>query len=105
HLLANFPLLLLSIYFPWLLSLAVASMALSLGVCGVAAAQAELPPGKSRFWSRPLVACLFFLQPLVRGWARYRSRLHFRPCSCSAGLEATGFLRQTQASEQLYFCS
>src|SRR5207247_2035103 len=29
-----------------------------------------------RLWSRPLVAMLFFLQPIVRGWARHKWRLN-----------------------------
>ena len=44
----------------------------------VAAAQAELPKKKRRPWSRPLVALLFFLQPIGRGWARYHERLTVR---------------------------
>ena len=31
-----------------------------------------------RAWSRPLVALLFLLQPIVRGWARYHERLTAR---------------------------
>jgi O-antigen biosynthesis protein len=34
-----------------------------------------LPKKKTRPWSRPLVTMLFLLQPIVRGWARYRGRL------------------------------
>ena len=51
----------------------------SVGVCAAAGAQAELPRKKSQWWSRPLIALLFFLQPIVRGWARYRGRLAMRP--------------------------
>jgi hypothetical protein len=40
----------------------------------LAAAQANLPRNKRRFWSRPLVALLFFLQPIIRGWARFKWR-------------------------------
>ena len=79
HVLVTLPLWILSTIFLALLSLAVASLALSLGVCAAAAAQAELPAGKLRLWSRPLIALLFFLQPIVRGWARYRGRLALRP--------------------------
>ena len=42
----------------------------------LAAAQAKLPAEKRRLWSRPLVALLFFLQPIVRGWARFKWRLN-----------------------------
>jgi hypothetical protein len=38
-----------------------------------------LPLKKKRLWSRPLIALLFFLQPIVRGWARYQGRLSIRP--------------------------
>jgi hypothetical protein len=68
------PMLVLSAAFPVLLPLGLASLGLGLGFCGLAASQAELPPGKRAFWSRPLVALLFFLQPIVRGWARHRWR-------------------------------
>jgi hypothetical protein len=34
-----------------------------------------LPHHKRRFWSRPLVALLFFLQPIARDWARFQWRL------------------------------
>src|SRR5437667_3243989 len=44
-----------------------------------------------RSWSRPLVALLFFLQPIVRGWARYkwawseRTQPHHRRCGAPRG--------------------
>jgi len=104
HLVVNYPLLALSFYFPLLLPLAIVSVGLSLGVCALAAAQAELPRDRARFWSRPLIACLFFLQPLVRGWARYRTRLHLRSTS-SPNLEPTLFARQGETPEQLCFWS
>jgi O-antigen biosynthesis protein len=79
HVLVNLPLLALSVPFRLLFPLALASLGLSLGVCAVAGAQAALPPNRRRFWSRPMVALLFFLQPIVRGWARYQGRLNFGP--------------------------
>jgi glycosyltransferase involved in cell wall biosynthesis len=79
HTLVNLPLLALSVPFGLLRPVALASCAVSLGVCVVAGAQADLPRNKRRFWSRPLVALLFFLQPIVRGWARYQGRLNFGP--------------------------
>ncbi|PYI83255.1 MAG: glycosyl transferase [Verrucomicrobia bacterium] len=78
HALVTLPLLVLSVSFPILLPVALASIFVSLGVCIMAAAQADLPKKKKRVWSRPLVAFLFFLQPIVRGWARYRWRLRAR---------------------------
>jgi GT2 family glycosyltransferase len=58
-----------------LLAVAIAAMLLPLGICAGAGAQAFIPQDKLRWWSRPLVAALFFLQPIVRGWARYQGRL------------------------------
>lgn len=79
HALVTLPLWVLSVPIRALLPVAVASLLLSLGVCVAAAAQATLPPDRTRWWSRPLVALLFFLQPIVRGWARYAGRLAVRP--------------------------
>jgi glycosyltransferase involved in cell wall biosynthesis len=76
HVLLTLPLLIVSSTFHWLLPVAVASLLLSLTVCAAAAAQAGLPRKKRRFWSRSLVALLFFLQPIVRGWARYHGQLN-----------------------------
>ena len=79
HAVVNLPLVALSIAFGALAPLAMASVATSLGVCVAAAAQADLPRSRRRWWSRPVVAALFFLQPIVRGWARYQGRLSLGP--------------------------
>jgi len=79
HVLVTLPLWVFSAAFPHLLPLPIASLALSLGVCATAGAQAAMPRQKVRWWSRPLVATLFLLQPIVRGWARYQHRLTPRP--------------------------
>jgi len=84
HILVTLPLWILSVIFPMLVPLALTSLAVSLGVCAAAGAQAALPKRKARAWSRPLVAMLFFLQPMVRGWARYQGRLFFRPVPLAA---------------------
>lgn len=76
HAVVTGPLLILSFPFPFLWPLGVTSLLLSFSVSIAAAVQAELPRKKRRFWSRPLVALLFFLQPMVRGWARYRWRFN-----------------------------
>ncbi len=76
HVCLNLPLLLLASYLDPFVPLAVLSVGISVGACALAAAQADLPPNKRRFWSRPLVALLFCLQPLVRGWARFKWRLN-----------------------------
>ncbi len=70
HLFITLPLLALALYAEWAIPLFIVSLLLSIGVCIVAAAQAKLAKPKRRFWSRPLVAFLFFLQPIVRGWPR-----------------------------------
>lgn len=75
HVLVNLPLLFLATYSVLFLSLAAASIGISAGACIFAAAQAKLPKQKKKFWSRPLVAVLFFLQPIVRGWSRFKWRL------------------------------
>jgi O-antigen biosynthesis protein len=78
HFLVTAPLAVLAVSLPALLPVAVTSLLLSLSVCGVAGAQARVPPSRARFWSRPLVALLFFLQPIVRGLARYHASLTAR---------------------------
>lgn len=75
HVFLTLPLLVLSVVFPILAPLALTGSLISLAVCGVAAFQADLPKAKKRFRFRLLVALLFFLQPIVRGWARYQGRL------------------------------
>ena len=75
HVLVTLPLWVLSATFHHLLPLAITSLLVSLGVCVLAGAQASLPKAKLRPWSRGLVGALFFLQPVVHGWARYQGRL------------------------------
>ncbi len=78
HLLVTLPLWVLTVSFHYLLPLALTSLLVSIGFCVAAGCQAALPRNKNRWWSRPLVALLFFLQPVVRGWARYQGRLALR---------------------------
>jgi hypothetical protein len=89
HVLVTLPLLVLSVPFNFVLPIALTSLLLSASVCVAAAIQAELPKNKKRFWSRPLVALLFFLQPIARGWARYQGRLELQqtPAAARARLE------------------
>ncbi|MGZ4963945.1 MAG: glycosyltransferase [Limisphaerales bacterium] len=84
HALVTLPLLVLSVPFHYLIPLAVTSVAVSIVVCIAAAVQAELPANKYRFWSRPVIALMFFLQPILRGWARYQGRLAIGPTPQSA---------------------
>ena len=74
HVFVTLPLLVLSASFFPALPVALTTMTASLACCVLAAAQAHLPRSRLRWWSRPLVASLFFLQPVARGWARYRWR-------------------------------
>jgi GT2 family glycosyltransferase len=75
YLFVTLPLWILSGLFHRVFPVAIASLLLPFAVCGLAGAQATLPKNRSDWWSRPLVAILFFLQPIVRGFARYRGRL------------------------------
>lgn len=90
HLLVTGPLLLLALALHWLWPLPIASLLLSIGICVAAAAQADLPKSKRRLYSRPLVALLFFLQPIERSLACYRSQLRFRPAAGLRHIEAVG---------------
>ncbi len=78
HLLVTLPLWILAINFWYLLPLAIVSLLFSVGICVTAAIQSHIPKNRARVWSRPLIALLYLLQPVVRGWARYRGRLVFR---------------------------
>jgi O-antigen biosynthesis protein len=78
HVLVTGPLLILSAGFHRLLPLAIASLLITLAVCALAGAQASFSRSQRRFWSRPLVAWLFFLQPIARGLARYQTNLSAR---------------------------
>src|SRR5262249_41826351 len=60
----------------------------------------DIAKNKHRFWSRPLIALLFWLQPIVRGWARYQGRLSFAPTPSTA-LERLDALQQSDRGEPL----
>ena len=76
HLFLTLPLLALSGWMPALLPIGLVTFFISFATCIAAAVQAQVPPGKERFWTRPLVALLFFLQPIVRAGARYEERFN-----------------------------
>jgi hypothetical protein len=84
HVLVSLPLWVLSISFQLLLPIAILSTLLPMGICAVAGAQARLPRHKTHWWSRPLIALLYFLQPIVRGWARHQGRMVLRPSPADA---------------------
>jgi GT2 family glycosyltransferase len=107
HLLVTLPLWILSVTFHHLLPVAIASLLLSLGVCVAAGAQAALPKAKMRWWSRPLVALLFFLQPMVRGWARYQGRLLVKPAplALQQTLDSLALQQSTHSLERTAYWS
>ena len=78
---------------------------LPIAVCVAAAWQADIPRNKRRFWSRPLVALLFFLQPIVRGWERYKGRLDAPRSRLAAreNLESLARLGKEQAFDQVEY--
>ncbi len=75
HLLVALPLWVLSPLVHALLPLAVVSLLLPVGLCTIAGAQAVIPSAKRRWWSRLLISLLHFLQPIIRGWARLRTKI------------------------------
>jgi GT2 family glycosyltransferase len=74
YILVVVPLWVLSASWHVLLPLAISALLLPAALCILAGAQAKLPPARKRWWSKPLVALLFWIQPIVRGWARYQGR-------------------------------
>ncbi len=79
HVLVAIPLVVLSILFRPLVSTAIVAALLPVAISSMAAAQSEIGRRQRKFWSRPLVALLFFLQPIVRGWARYQTGFRAPP--------------------------
>jgi len=76
HLFVTVPLAVLAGWFPEVLPVTLAAATTSIVTSLAAAWQAEVPPAKKRFWTRAVVAALFFLQPIARGAARYKQRLN-----------------------------
>lgn len=107
HVLITLPLWIFSGIFHELLPLAITSVLSSLAVCTAAASQAALPKSKMRAWSRPLVAWLFFLQPIVRGWARYQGRLLPRaaPLAAQQTLDSVALRESGQSLDQVDYWS
>jgi hypothetical protein len=91
--------------FHQLFPLAIASLALSLGVCLAAGAQAEIPANKIRWWSRPVVGLLFFLQPIVRGWARYQGQLGLQssPANVHETLESVSLRNGSHSLDEICY--
>lgn len=105
HLFVTVPLWILTGIFHHLLPLAVASLLLPMAVCALAGAQAALPKKKTEWWSRPLVGLLFFLQPIVRGAARYRARLSQRPLKLAKheSLDSLAFYHSKQSLDEVQY--
>ena len=105
HLVITLPLWVLSATVRSLLPLAITSLLLSVGVCVAAGWQAELPRGRTFWWSRPLVTLLFFLQPIVRGAARYRERISHRPAENAArdSLDSIALRRSGSSLKELQY--
>jgi glycosyltransferase involved in cell wall biosynthesis len=64
-----------TLLWPALWPLPAVTFTLSLAVAVAAALRVEVPVGQRTVWTRPLVALLYLLQPIVRGWPRYAHRL------------------------------
>ncbi len=107
HVLVTVPLLVLSVPFEFLWPLGIASLLLSLAVCVATASQARIEKNKQRFWSRPLVALLCFLQPIARGWARYEGRLRINatPAQAFRRLASLDYIDRGEPLEEIqYWC-
>jgi GT2 family glycosyltransferase len=107
HVLVVLPLWIVSTIFHYLLPLAITSLLVPVAVCATAGAQAELPKNRVRGWSRPLVALLYFLQPVVRGWARYRGRLLPHPARAlpADNLDSIGLRQGRQSLDRVEYWS
>ena len=70
-----FPLFLLAAVWSALWPLAALSVLASISVAVAAASMVKLPSRDRQWLSRPVVAMLYLLQPIVRGWPRYARRL------------------------------
>jgi GT2 family glycosyltransferase len=107
HVLVTLPLLVLSVVWIKLLPLGVASLLASFVLCIIAAIQAEVPKRKKTLWSRPLIALLFFLQPIERGWARYRGRLLLNqtPLSSHGSLDSEHLKQQGAINNEVLYWS
>jgi len=83
HLAVTFPLLVLGVFCHQALWFALASFCISVSVCIHTAFRQKLV--QPSWFSRPLVALLFFLQPIIRSWARYRAEYPFHTSLTSKG--------------------
>jgi GT2 family glycosyltransferase len=107
YLFVTFPLWILTGMFRYLLPVAIASFLLPAAVCALAGAQAALPKNKIKWWSRPLVALLFFLQPIVRGFARYQGRFAQQPLKMASqeSLDSLALFHGKQSLKEVQYWS
>jgi glycosyltransferase involved in cell wall biosynthesis len=94
--------ILLSLMWPALWPVPALAFLASVAVAIGAATRVELPAWKRRFWSRPLVALLYFLQPIVRGWPRYAYRLKRPPTPSAARAAVTNFAAQHRGTGSIH---
>lgn len=104
HITVLLPMLVLGAVFPTLLPLSLLSLLIPLGLSALAGWQADLAPSSERLLSRPLVSLLFLLQPIIRGWARYRGRMHWGRPAQAAG-EPSQFEAVASPVPELHFWS
>jgi GT2 family glycosyltransferase len=78
HVGVTLPLALLADIFTPLWPVPLFTLLASITVCAIAAAQAQVPRKHGRFWTRPLIALLYFMQPIARGFARHQGRFRRR---------------------------
>ena len=107
YVLVALPLSVLSAIIHALVPLLVCSLTIPLVLCAIAGVQADLPANKQQSWSRPLVALLFLLQPIVRGWARYQGRLLPSPAPIAAQqtLDSIALRQSKQSLERISYSS
>ncbi len=105
HLFITIPLWILAGIFHYLLPIAIVSLLIPMVVCAMAGAQAILPRNQTAWWSRPLVTALFFLQPIVRGFARYRGRLAQQPLRLASqeSLDSVAFFHGRQSLAEVQY--
>src|SRR5437879_5398534 len=87
---------------PALWPLPVLTFGLSLAVAVMASARVELPVWQRRPWSRPVVALMYLLQPIVRGWPRYARGLRRTETPTSARAKVREMARQYEHVGSIY---
>jgi O-antigen biosynthesis protein len=94
HVLITLGGVLLTLMWPALWPVPVLTFAASLAVAIAAATRVELPVWQRHRWSRPLVALMYLLQPVVRGWPRYAHRLRRSETPTTARAKVREMARQ-----------